>query len=664
MTLHANWKDHLESIPTNEEGNQNSGRYTNVSLGTDQPRETRLLKLTQSFDNVVLFANNRKGIELAHNGTNMGGTLGRSEDKIVFLLGSGTRPIAIEFCVDSLLKINPIIFPEIGAITSCETRAEFAALAAPDQESEENNEHYPNYFVAAPFLSSAILNEGSRDCFDLIRAVVTSATAFDEAHEDNEAAHSAMAHASAFVKFAFAVSKGLIKETQFSIKPEDGEIEAYLQSRLRNCILPPLDQSDGLGGGAANGALQQLAQSVSMHAESSNASNQVRIRELNAAEKRAEEKKDRLSKFQAGTLNMISMASSTDFMRKGEITPTLREFINSDSAAIGHQNLLTQFKTRGNNTVAFSPGTLQSIWHGNFQQFNENTPSNFSIFTIMESNPGQNDGMDRIYLHLVAASKQQHVSLESLKASTIQVTSTPSNYDELIERVMSFSQWYALTFGDKSSGAEGLVSLHSKLVLQKGLLRSRFEADPTYGAKICYAVDTRVNIHLKQCEVADDREDVDDSVVTFDTLVSKIQTNEFSINLPTCFKSSKDPKDDNKDSLLAAKTLLSLGGGGGGGGGGGARKRKKMNERVPNEDQHEDLKLLSNETWNLFTGKEVETRPKWGNGTKRMCPRWHIQGSCFTDCNNHESHVGKNDIPLEKVNEMKAWLRRVRRGAS
>ena len=111
----------------------------------------------------------------------------------------------------------------------------------------------------------------------------------------------------------------------------------------------------------------------------------------------------------------------------------------------------------------------------------------------------------------MAASKQQHVSLESLKASTIQVTSTPSNYDELIERLMSFSQWYALTFGDKSSGAEGLVSLHSKLVLQKGLLRSRFEADPTYGAKICYAVDTRVNIHLKQCEVADEREDVDDS---------------------------------------------------------------------------------------------------------------------------------------------------------
>jgi hypothetical protein len=95
-----------------------------------------------------------------------------------------------------------------------------------------------------------------------------------------------------------------------------------------------------------------------MHAESSNASNQVRIRELNAAEKRAEEKKDRLSKFQAGTLNMISMASSTDFMRKGEITPTLREFINSDSAAIGHQNLLTQFKTRIAEHMAWKLSTF------------------------------------------------------------------------------------------------------------------------------------------------------------------------------------------------------------------------------------------------------------------------------------------------------------------
>ena len=104
MTLQANWKDHIVSLPTNEEGSIHSNRYTDVSLSINEPRATRLLKLTQSVDNVILYANNKNGIDLAHSGTNMGGTLSRNEDKIVFLVGS--ERIAIEFQPDSLLERN------------------------------------------------------------------------------------------------------------------------------------------------------------------------------------------------------------------------------------------------------------------------------------------------------------------------------------------------------------------------------------------------------------------------------------------------------------------------------------------------------------------------------------------------------------------------------
>lgn len=353
------------------------------------------------------------------------------------------------------------------------------------------------------------------------------------------------------------------------------------------------------------------------------------------------------------------MASSSDSLRAGNVTRTFKDVINSESASLALQTLLTQFKQKGNDTVAFSSGTLQSIWHGNLQPFNENSPSNFSIFTITENKPGQDDGMARIYLHLVSASKNQQVSLESLKASTIQVISTPGNYEELIERLTSYTQWYGLSFGNRSSGHEGLAALVLKFVSLKGLIRARFAANHMYGAMICHAIDTRVHIHLKQCELATEREDVDDSFVNFSSLWQDIQTNQFMIHLPTCFKSTKDPKDSDNDSLQAAKTLLSLGGfRGGGGGGGGGKKRKERNERETNEDQHDDLKLRENESWRQITGKEVDSRPKWG--MKRMCARWHINGNCFSDCNNHESHVGKNDIPAEKLSEMIAWLRKVR----
>lgn len=382
--------------------------------------------------------------------------------------------------------------------------------------------------MSCPGLSFS-LNAESRDCHDLIQAATASAIAFDEAHADNE--NRAIDHANLFAKFAFAVHKGLIKETKFSIKPEDNEIENHRQRRLRDCIHAPVNSTNGPGT-IGSGTLHQLAQSVSLHAESTNTSNLVRIRELDAADRRADEKKDRLSKFQSGTINMISMASSSDSLRAGNVTRTFKDVINSESASLALQTLLTQFKQKGNDTVAFSSGTLQSIWHGNLQPFNENSPSNFSIFTITENKPGQDDGMARIYLHLVSASKNQQVSLESLKASTIQVISTPGNYEELIERLTSYTQWYGLSFGNRSSGHEGLAALVLKFVSLKGLIRARFAANHMYGAMICHAIDTRVHIHLKQCELATEREDVDDSFVNFSSLWQDIQTNQFMIHDP------------------------------------------------------------------------------------------------------------------------------------
>ena len=107
-----------------------------------------------------------------------------------------------------------------------------------------------------------------------------------------------------------------------------------------------LDSREGLEGGTSNSALQQLARrSVSIHAEASNASNQVRIRELDAAERRANDKKDRIAKLEENTRNLILMASSsTDSLRQGEITTTFKSFMNCETAALAHQTLLTQFK--------------------------------------------------------------------------------------------------------------------------------------------------------------------------------------------------------------------------------------------------------------------------------------------------------------------------------
>lgn len=78
---------------------------------------------------------------------------------------------------------------------------------------------------------------------------------------------------------------------------------------------------------------------------------------------------------------------------------------------------------------------------------------------------------------------------------------------------------------------------------------------------------------------------------------------------------------------------------------------------VRNEDRIKELTLKDGEKWKgVFTGKEVrKTLPKWVDGKCNMCPKFHLNGHCFDDCPDKESHVPKKDVPAEKKAEMVAW---------
>ncbi len=91
------------------------------------------------------------------------------------------------------------------------------------------------------------------------------------------------------------------------------------------------------------------------------------------------------------------------------------------------------------------------------------------------------------------------------------------------------------------------------------------------------------------------------------------------------------------------------------------RKKEKKGEEdrmlVKNETPHPELSMLATETWGInFANKHIDKRPKFNDKCK-CCPRWFLQKYCFSNCKNKESHVKANDIPVDALTNMKAWIK-------
>jgi hypothetical protein len=109
-------------------------------------------------------------------------------------------------------------------------------------------------------------------------------------------------------------------------------------------------------------------------------------------------------------------------------------------------------------------------------------------------------------------------------------------------------------------------------------------------------------------------------------------------------KHEREDDDDEKEESNSNKRLKT-----------GDKGKHGGAKMLHNKNQIEELTLKEGVKWKgVFTGKEARKGlPKWGKG--KMCPKWHVHGHCFNDCANDESHVPKNEVPVEKKAEMVAW---------
>jgi len=101
----------------------------------------------------------------------------------------------------------------------------------------------PPVFIPLPFLGITAFVCISDDPIDLIEAIKSAATNFNEAHKGiNPKFDDATKGAKLFMRWLYAVHKDLVEETRLSIEPDNVKLLAYAEDRLFKCILPSLEQ--------------------------------------------------------------------------------------------------------------------------------------------------------------------------------------------------------------------------------------------------------------------------------------------------------------------------------------------------------------------------------------------------------------------------------------
>ena len=272
------------------------------------------------------------------------------------------------------------------------------------------------------------------------------------------------------------------------------------------------------------------------------------------------------------------------------------------------------------------------------------TPSNLSLFAFYEQNPLSQDGIqsDALYLTLVNQLGTGQTLSEISKAAK-QIVYLPKNFHELSNQMNYGKAAFEIVTGDDSHLSSQLDLFARDLNKIKQKIKARFASDKMFGAKILFAVDGKIQNYLENCRMAEDRSEVDDSILNFEEITRDISNNRFFIDLPPSFTAVEkvDPPPSNEKKK-------------------GKRKRGDDSNRVVrNPDPIDGICLRAGEDFGkIFAGKLIDQRPKWGN--KKMCTRWHLRHVCFEDCVHKASHVPKDKVSEEKAKEMKEYVGKVR----
>ena len=663
------FKEFFLGLPGRDAGNEAMEKFSQalaITTGVDDDTNlaAKVKDLADDVDAIFFVGTADKKVDAIHSVVDFGGTLTRPTHKFGALCGFGAEALRVLVDLGSAVKNCSIRTPTPADLKACSDAAAVAALTRGGNVTFKGSMAFrPAPWLWEKFLESA--EEGPVDPCEFIVIAFAAAAEHDAGKGIEDAGEqpldddpkSATNHAGAFAMWAWGVHAETVKPTNLLIRAADTELKRHSDYRHLTCLAGHHPTSLALGtGGVEEGVLEQLAENLSTQSEALKSMTDLHKKEYARREATDEAKKDRTKDLHHTIKHMLLVAStsSVEVATRTELVKTCKDFLNQKTVGAAEMELAHGFAKMRMSDVTFAQGTTMALYHGSFLYKSPGAPCNFSGFSFYQKNQqgGTGKGEDlndrAILLHMMAEHGKGK-SYEEVKSMTKQTVVVPMTIYALHRQILFLGGASELFFGNASSLTENLTLFAASIMDHLERLNAQTAVDPSFPAKVLYAVDMRTQDWLLKCMKAKSRDEVSDSGIDFDSLLDHITFGTFQVSLPPVFKHpSSSITTGGGESPPKKKGRFSN-----------EPKSDDSKGRVLNDHQFEDFKLRQGEKWQKYVGAHISHRPTW-NDSCGMCARWHIKGDCFQGCKNADSHVPKEEVPRDKELAMRKYVKKVR----
>ena len=630
-----------------ENGNRNVHLFEDATNPVvTETKLQRLGMLLSDPENVILVADGRN-VMVVHSLHDFGGTLFRPESKIAGLQGMSNQatPFFIDY-EEFVTAIPDIQTPPNATIMACndvralENIPPIARTRAQENAAPFETYSFVPYCILGPFEIKAVLKAHSTDPFELIIALKESRE--ELLAEGSQDGTPDLNPVYRVVNWLWAVKDGVVPKPSFTINNDDAELREYVKKRHEECILPSQNTPNPASNDAASSrTLDQLAVAVTSMCETTKTTNTLHAASFQRLADNDEKKKNRVAKYVDATqMKILLFGASKDSINPAtKLNEKLIEFINADSVGAAGKLLLAFMREKGLPDTHVQQGAITAMYNGSFVNLDLETIKDLSVFNFSESSPIQRNQDDSFMVLHMADMNGKAKTPEEIASSMSQNIIVPKNYYEMEESMVRYLIAIEFTWTADSPVYTAYNNFIRQIKTIKSLIKSLSKKDNTFCSKILYAGEIRVKLWANSLYLADARDEANDGILDFPTIISSIQLRSFNIELPPRFTAVtpktpanlKRPAQDDSNQ----------------------KDEEAKRRKVTNESTDPTFLAKEGEDWKIFSGRErSESRPAFGS--KKMCYKWLTRGGCFSDCPHKDSH-----LPLSAFSEAqkKAYLK-------
>ena len=469
---------------------------------------------------LIYFSNISKSIQLLHSISDLGNNNINPEPKLVALDGfSSDTAVPVQIDLDSLFNDVSVHVPKFEKLKTIKDAEELITLEAP-RSNPDQFKHLP-FVLLPPILWNLFTSSENKSASSLFLLLLPRLKEIEDNNKDNEESDEVAKHCIHIAHFLWAANKNIIPSIAVAPPGDNQEVLSWAKTRHQHCF-PSNPRSQVVPNNIQS--FESLSQAIEKSFQSF------------PGTENSEKSPKGYSKLHDSTKNMILNASAQNSaIAASDPCEDCQMFFKTNSHGTARMLILKSLENKFGCNVSITQGVIMNLFNGNFLHSFDESLSNFSPFSFPKKSLfGRNPETECLILQPKELTGRG-LSNDDVELALKQGEKVPKSIEEMRFSIFNMTAVASFFFSKWSLLSSKLLEVHNQLVCHYPIYKASLVKDHLFTAKFLFAIDTRIQLWLKMCEIKEFREDVDDKLLNFNEVLNQVILRTFSITLPTCF---------------------------------------------------------------------------------------------------------------------------------